>query len=283
MSQYVESIHRSFFVDGAYARGTRVKMSASTFNTVTVAGPGDVHIGTLEAATFAAGAVAPVILRGYGTRQVVASGAISVNARVYPDAGGKVTGTANGIAVGIALGAASASGDFIEIIDTNPTGQIGKLFVATSTTDTVTNTTVETAFAQTYAIPANVLQVGDRLRIKAALTVTSHNSTDTLNVKLYVGTNVLVASGATNNAANDIVYFDAEVEVRSITAAGTIVATGVYGDGTGGTATAKPFLFQSATLDSTVAETVKLTATWSVANAADIVRLDVFNIDRIAA
>lgn len=282
MSQYYESVHRSFLVDAAYPRGTRVKMSASTLNTVTVAGAADVHIGTLTSASFASGNVVDVLLKPFGTRQAVASGAISVNAKVYGDAAGQVTGTANGNLLGLALTAATAQGDFIELIEFSPSAQT-KILVGVSTTDTITNTIAETAFAQTATLPANLLQVGDRLVIRAAGTVTSHNSTDTLNVKLYVGTNVIASTGAINNAANDIFYFEAEVVVRAITAAGTIVAAGEVGDGTPGTATEKPFLFQSATLDSTIAEIIKVTATWSVASASDIVRLDVLNIDRLPA
>jgi hypothetical protein len=281
MSQYVESIYRSFLVDAAYPRGTRVKLSA-TANTVTIAGPADAHIGTLVQATFAAGAVVTVMLVGYGTRQVIASGAIAVNSKVYGDANGYVTGSANGNLLGYSLTAATANGDFIEILYLSPSAQ-SKLFVATGTADIVTNTVAETPFTQQFVVPANLLQVGDRIVIRAAGTITGHNSTDTLNVKLYIGNIVVASTGAVQNAANDIFYFECEVVVRSITSAGTIVATGEVGDGTPGTATEKPFLLQSSTLDSTIAETIKLTATWSVASAADIVRLDVLNIDRLPA
>jgi hypothetical protein len=282
MSQYYETIHRTFSVDGAYPRGTRVKLSA-TANTVTAAGPADIAIGVLTAASFGAGTPVDVLLKAFGTRPAVASGPIAWGARVYPDANGQVTATPNGVPVGINLWSASAQGDFIELLESSEVANGGKIYTAVGTTDTVTNLTAETAFVQQVDLPANLLQVGDRLKIKAALTVTGHNSTNTLNVKLYVGGNAIAATGAVNNAANDIVYFDAEVVVRTITAAGTIVATGVLGDGTPGTATALPFLFESAALDSTIAETIKLTATWSVASAANIVRLDVLNVDRIAA
>lgn len=288
MGQYYEANHRSFTADAAYNRGIRVKMSGSLANTITVAGANDIEIGTLTAATSASGTipglVADVLLRSAnGTQEYVASGAITVNAIVYPDVNGLITATPNGIPIGRALNSASASGDFVEVLVLDVSGGLGKLFVGVSTTDTVTNTVTETPFAQSYTVPANVLNVGDRIRIHAAGTVTSHNSTDTLNVKLYVGGNVIASTGAVNNAANDTFDIFAEVVVRTITSSGTIVASGTVTDGVTGTATTKQFLFASATLDSTIAELIKVSATWSVASASDIVRLDILNIDRLAA
>lgn len=278
MGQYITTGKRAFTVDGAYSRATRMKLS-STANQLTVAGPADIEVGTLDAATFAAGNNATLFLSSaQGTQEFVASGAIAVNSLVYPDANGQITATANGLVIGIALSAASASGDIIEVL--RIPGVDGKLYTAVSTTDTVTNTTAETAFAQQFSVPANFLVAGSRLKITAQGTITSHNASDTLNVKVYVGSNVVASTGAINNAANDVFYFTVDVVIRTITSSGTIVATGTVADGAPGTATAKPFVFASATLDSTVAELIKLTATWSAASASDIVRLDILNVEK---
>lgn len=123
MSQYVESGHRTFTADAAYARAIRMKLSGSTVDLVTVAGLTDKEIGILDAATTAAATIpglrCSVHLRNAGgTKQYVANGAITANAVVYTAASGKVSSTnatgSNGI--GNALTAATADGDIIEVL-----------------------------------------------------------------------------------------------------------------------------------------------------------------------
>ena len=152
----------------------------------------------------------------------------------------------------------------------------------------LTNSTTATNLGA-ITIPANYLQVGDRIKVRGQAIVTAHNSTDTLLAKLQLtpgttGSAVDIAStGAVNNSANDIIYFDAELQIRTIGATGTFVAAGVYGDGVPGTATAKPFLTASSTIDTTQSQIVGIQGTWSVASASDSVRLDVFSVELIRA
>lgn len=288
MGQYSVNNHKSAIGGAVLARYVRVKPNGTYTNglpNVIACGPSDRDFGITTRPCNTIGDPVDVMLpTASGTIEMTASGAITIGADVYGDANGQITATPNNNKIGMALQAATASGDMIEVLRyVGSLGSLTKLFTGVSATDTVTNTTVETAFAQQYSIPANLLAAGDRLSIMLQGTVTGHNSTDTLNIKLYVGANVIEATGAINNAANDIFYISADVVVRTITAAGTIVATGLVADGAPGTATAKPYVFASATLDSTVAEVVKVTATWSVASASDIVRLDVLNISRTPA
>lgn len=153
------------------------------------------------------------------------------------------------------------------------------LYSAEAASAAITNTTAETAFDKSVTIPANTLQVGDVLRVRAQGICPSTNATDTLNVRLKVGTVVLVATGAVDVANNDIFHIEADMVVRTIGAAGTVVASGLQALGTEGTVTAKPAKLASTTLDTTLAQAVAVSAQWSVANAGDQVRLDVLDVE----
>jgi len=144
----------------------------------------------------------------------------------------------------------------------------------------LTNNNAETTLGS-FTIPANRLQVGDVIRFRAQGIAPATNSTDTLNVKAYLGTNNLCATGALDVANNDIFYIEGDIVVRTIgnAATGTIVAAGLQSIGTPGTATAKPWNFASANLDTTIAEILKITGTWSVANAGDSCRLDILDVE----
>lgn len=148
----------------------------------------------------------------------------------------------------------------------------------------VSNTTTETAFSNgTVTIPANNLKAGDIIRVRGQGICPSTNSTDTLTIKLKIGSTVIVTTGAVDVANNDIFYFEATLVVRTIGASGTLVATGVVALGVEGTVTAKPFKLASTTIDTTAALTITVTATWSVASASNTVRQDVLVAELVRA
>jgi predicted RecA/RadA family phage recombinase len=153
------------------------------------------------------------------------------------------------------------------------------LYSAEAGSTVITNTVAETDFDKQVTIPANTLQVGDVIRVRGEAIAPSTNATDTLTLKLKVGNTVVVATAAVDVANNDIGYLEADLVVRTIGAGGTFVACGVQALGTEGTVTAKPFKMSSTAIDTTVSQTVKASAQWSVANAANQVRLDVLNVE----
>lgn len=167
-----------------------------------------------------------------------------------------------------------------------PSAQIsGNLYETTAASTEVTNTTTETKFSTgSYVLPANFLQAGDILHIRAQGIADLTNSTDTLNVKMYLGGTggtLLVATGALDVVNNDEFLIDAYVEIRTIGATGTFIANGTDVIGTPGTATVKSFLVGSTAIDTTATKEIAVTATWSVANAGDSCRLDLMTVDLI--
>lgn len=146
----------------------------------------------------------------------------------------------------------------------------------------VSNTVTETLFNKSYTIPANFLQVGDVLRIRGQVIATATHSTDTLTLKLYLGGlagTAIISSGAVDVADGDIGFFDVTIVIRTIGASGTFVATGLYSLGVPGTVTAKPFLKASSAIDTTASKVLGIGATWSVADAGNSARLDIFTVE----
>ena len=146
---------------------------------------------------------------------------------------------------------------------------VSKVYSNAADSTTITNVTAETPFSLSYTIPANSLAAGDVIRIRGAVTIPSTNSTDTLTLKLKIGSTVLVTTVAVDVANNDVGYFDALITIRTIGASGTLVAVGQSTLGVPGTAVPRSFVLGSTAVDTTAAQALTMTATWSVANTSN--------------
>ncbi len=197
----------------------------------------------------------------------------------YDAANDRINVAGTGDFAGIAV-AAAASGDTTLDVKINESGSgSGLQYSATAASAALTNTTTETSFDNsTVTIPANTLNAGDVIRVRAQGICTSTNSTDTLNAKLKFGSTVVAATGAVDVANNDVFYIDVDLVVRTVGASGTIVATGLVGLGVEGTVTGKPAKLASATVDTTASIAMSVTGTWSVASASNSCRLDICNV-----
>lgn len=156
------------------------------------------------------------------------------------------------------------------------------VYSADAASNAITNTTTETAFNKSVTIPAGRLKKGDVIRVRGQGIVTNQNATDTLIVQLKLGGTAgvqIVTTGAVDPATNDMFYLEADLVVRTVGVGGTIVATGLQALGTPGTVSGKPFLKASTVIDTTITQDLVITATWSAASAANIVRLDVLDVE----
>ena len=158
-------------------------------------------------------------------------------------------------------------------------GSLGEMLIGaiTATSSAVTNTASETPFDKKVTIPANLLSAGAVLRIRGKVNVTSGNGTDTLILKLKLGSQVLITSAAVDvtNGGGDLGVLDAEVTVRSIGATGTVTAAGFSSLGAPGTATLRVGgTAGTVTVDTTGDLDVTATATWSAMSASDSCALE---------
>lgn len=152
-----------------------------------------------------------------------------------------------------------------------------KVAASTAISNTVST---EQDFDKTYTIPANSLKAGDLLRIRGHVVVSAQASTDTLTVKVYIGSTAVVTTAAVDAAVGDIVFFDILVVIRTIGASGTMVASFLQANGVPGTVTAKPGFLASTTIDTTAAKVVKVSATWSATSATNTCALQSFTVSK---
>lgn len=165
----------------------------------------------------------------------------------------------------------TSNGDGTLRVATLTSGQL--LYASVAESAEHENTTTEAAFDKSYTLAANSLRAGDVLRIRATVIVNDNNSTDTLTLKLNIGSLTVFTSAAVDVADADVGYIDAIIVVRSVGASGKVIAAGVQGLGVPGTVTAKPFYTAEQTLDTTASASINVSADWSVAHADNEVAL----------
>jgi hypothetical protein len=162
-------------------------------------------------------------------------------------------------------------------------GQVAGAQVAAGTS--VENSTTETA-ASRGIIPANTLVAGSTIRLSAAGIVEDNNSTDTLTIRVRLGTSAtpasneqLLASAAVDAADSDIYIVSGLIQVRTAGATGTAVALFSYQDPDASGTAPKMQYKASFTLNTTVANNLDLTATWSVAHGDNEMNSEMFVVD----
>lgn len=164
------------------------------------------------------------------------------------------------------------------------TAQIGSelLYQSVAASTAVTNTvSTEQFFTGTYTIPARTLRVGDVINIRGHAVVSAAAGTDTLTIKVYVGTVAVLVTVATNATTADVVYFDVDCIVRTIGATGTVVARQIHANGPVASIAAGPVIADhvaSTTLDTTAAAIVRASATWSATTATCTVALQSLSV-----
>tara|TARA_R100000005_G_scaffold96616_2_gene85202 strand:+ start:10269 stop:10877 length:609 start_codon:yes stop_codon:yes gene_type:complete len=162
----------------------------------------------------------------------------------------------------------------------------GQAATKTAASAALTNTTTETAL-DSLAIPANTLVAGSTIRVRSMGITTAQNSTDTLKIYLSLGPTTtalasreeLLATTAVDQEDNDVFYIDALIQVRTIGSSGTAVAMIEFQDPDAAATATKRSLKASFTLNTTVEQTLAVSGEWSVANAGNSCRSDVFVVD----
>ena len=181
---------------------------------------------------------------------------------------------------------AAAAGVVNQTTVANMRAALGLLSAQTITaaSSAVSNTTTESKFDQSVTAAAGRLTAGMLVKIRWQGIATATNATDTLRIRVRIGGltgTLLFDHAATDVANNDVFSGEFSLIVRTAGASGTIV-----GVGTGksiaaaeGSATFKDDILASTTVDTTAAQEICVTATWSVANAGNSVRLDVLAVE----
>jgi len=268
--------------ESAFSPYERVKLH--TDGTATHCGAGDVGIGSVSgeySSTRSDSSNVSVVLDiEVGTQLGIAAGAITAGAYVYGAASGKLSATPVGSPVGIMspLSSASGSGSRIEFF---PITKLVDSFTQVAASSALTASSTETSLGS-FSIPANRLRAGTRIKVRAMVKATATNSTDTLTVKLYFNgiTGTAVAStGALDATNNDLALIDMELVIRTVGASGTVVAAGMATIGPAASATLKPVILDSSTIDTTIAQVIAVSGQWSTTSGGNSCRLDVMSVE----
>jgi hypothetical protein len=161
----------------------------------------------------------------------------------------------------------------------------GLAYLNTAASTAISNTTAETAFDTLYSIPAGTLVPGALVKVKYQGIATSTNGTDTLLIRLRIGGvagTALLVETATDVANNDIFAGEFELAIRTAGASGTCVGYGTHTNVPAASGTAVhdvTEILASTAIDTTVAQVVNATATWSVASASNSCRMDFFRVE----
>jgi len=155
----------------------------------------------------------------------------------------------------------------------------------TAASTAISSTASETAFSLAYSVPANSLVPGEVIDIFWQGIATATNGTDTLAIKVYIGGTsgtLLFTHAATDVADNNVFSGWYKLIIRTVGASGTLVG---FGHGKSvpaaeGTMTAKDDILASTTIDTTAAQQIAVSATWSNASASNSCRLDVLHVVR---
>lgn len=136
-----------------------------------------------------------------------------------------------------------------------------------------------------YSIPASTLKAGTVVKVRYQGIATATNSTDTLAVKLYIGGlsgTALLTGTATDVANNNIFAGEALIQIRTDGASGTFVAVGTHTDVHAASGTATHGICEitaSTTVDTTAAQVIGVSGTWSTTSGSNSCRLDILVVE----
>ena len=280
MCQECEGI-KAFTAAEDLAIHRRVKLDSS--GEAVYADADDVGIGTTHAAALDTYQVPVRLWSQSGTRKITAAGAFSLGDRLYGADDGKVDDAqTGGPYVLVALEAATANNDVVEAYVEAKTS--GMLISAVADSTSITASSTETAFDNaTTTIDGAILKAGDKLRFKIGAIASDQNSSDTMIIKLYIGTEVIFTSPTLDvGSDDDIFYADIEATIRVAGASGTLVANGVYSPFAAvATAPAEAWRLAQVSEDLSGDVAIKATAQWSTTNSGNSIECETFSVEHI--
>jgi hypothetical protein len=136
------------------------------------------------------------------------------------------------------------------------------------------------SFDKTVTIPANAMQAGTVLHIKAQGTYTATTGSETHDLQLKLGGTTLVTKASVDPATGQFFLFDFFVTIRTAGAVGTMVGHGVsMGAGGDGSGTVVTDFLASTAVDTTTSKVVSvLIDRQASATDTDSARLDQISV-----
>jgi len=165
------------------------------------------------------------------------------------------------------------------------------VFAQTANSTIITNTTVESTLINggvgTLTIPANGFQVGDSFRAVFGGVMNANNN-QTIRIRVKAGSVLLLDSLAQNlgtGVINDVWSLNIDFTVRSLGGPGvaSIVTLGSFHYIKTSNASVQGFAFNvvnNTTFDTTISNTLDVTAQWGAASAGNNIYSDIFILNK---
>ena len=164
------------------------------------------------------------------------------------------------------------------------------LFAQTVKGPSISNTIVESSIlgtgVGTLSVPANAFQIGDSFRAKLTGHISAANN-NTIDIKIKTGSIVLADTGIITLPSITYLNWTIEVDftIRAIGPAGTasIISSGIftYMKNASNAFEGDTFSVVNApTFDTTVSNTLDITATWGTASPSNIINSDLFTLTK---
>ena len=177
----------------------------------------------------------------------------------------------------------------LNAINTSTTSNYG-LFAQTANSTPITGTDVETSLINggvgTLSVPANGFQVGDSFRAVMAGILNAANN-QTIRIRVKAGSLILLDSGAQpiTNITNNVFSLNIDFTIRQIGAAGvaSIVSLGAFHYTKTSNGAIEGFAFNTinnTTFDTTISNTLGITAQWGSNNAGNSIYSDIFILNK---
>lgn len=166
------------------------------------------------------------------------------------------------------------------------------LFSQTGEGPIITATTVESTLIDsgvgTLSVPANGFTVGDSFRLVMGGTMDAANN-QTIRIRVKSGSTVFVDSGVqnlTSSITNDIWSLSVDFTIRAIGAAGvaSIISIGRFNYTKINNGAVQGFgidTLNNTTFDTTINNTLDITAQWGSNNAGNSIHSDVFTLNKV--
>lgn len=165
------------------------------------------------------------------------------------------------------------------------------LYAQTSNSTPITATTSELSLIGaglgTLYVPANTFQIGDSFRADFGGYMSAQNS-NTIRIKVKSGSVILADSGVQTmpSITNDVWQLSINFTIRAIGGVGvaSIVSLGVFHDVKTANGNQNGFAFNtlnSTTFDTTILNTLDVTAQWSSNNVNNSIYSDIFVLNKI--
>lgn len=179
------------------------------------------------------------------------------------------------------IGTMSGQGLVVDGV-TISTGSTIPVKIASTASNTVTNTTSETNFTSNYIIPANSVKVGDAFRVTATGTGQSTGVAD-VTLRLKLGSTVLSSALSTAGGGTTEWAITGTFTIRAIGASGFVYSTMFYDDAKNVNCYTwcSGIVSSGATVNLTSDQTLQVSAQYSDLDSDDSITLNQFIIEKL--